>query len=68
MVPVSADGRYLTSDSEGGDGYMAEGEDGVTEAVSGRRDVLLQCSCRRAQCWHGASASHYSLIQYNSPQ
>ena len=68
MIPVSADDRRLTSNSEAGDKYTAEGEDGVREGLSGRRDVLLQCSCRRAQCWHGASASHYSLAQYNSPQ
>lgn len=41
---------------------MAEGEHGVTEALSGRRDVLLHCSCRRAQCWHDASASHFTRL------
>ena len=68
MIPVSADDRRLTSNSEAGDGYMTEGEDGVIEALSGRRDVLLQRSCRRAQCWHGDPASHYSLVKYTSPQ
>ena len=68
MIPISADDRRLISNSEAGDGYMVEGEEGVIEALSGRRDVLLQCSCRRAQCWHGDPASHYSLVRHISPQ
>lgn len=62
MIPVSAVDRRLTSNSEAEDAYVADGEDGVMEALSGSADVLLQCSCRRAQCWHGAPASHYSLV------
>ncbi len=49
---------------EGGEEEMAEGGEEVVDASS---DWLLQCSCRRTQCWHGASALHYSLIQYDSP-
>ena len=68
MIPVLTDDRRLISDSDTGDEYMAEGEDGVRRGLSGRRDALLQCSCRRAQCWHGAPASHYSLGKYDRPE
>ena len=70
MIPISADDSRLTSNSEAGDGNVVEGEDEPvvedddeeTEALSGRRGVLLQCSRRRVQCWHGAAASHYELV------
>jgi len=72
LIPISADDRRLTSDNEAGDEDMVEGgeeemAEGGEEVVDASSDWLLQCSCRRTQCWHGASALHYSLIQYDSP-
>ena len=61
MIPVSKGDRLCTPNGEETDTSEAEDEEDVITALSGRREVLLQYSVRRAQCWHGALPLHCDL-------
>lgn len=68
MVPISAGDRRFTPKGEGTDISEAEDEEDVSETLSARGEVLLQFSFRRAQCWHGERASHFTLLALHCSQ